>query len=149
MLYISLHERAASLPFPGTGTSSETGIGPGKGFTLNLPLDRGSGEKTYFAALEQVVLPALERYAPEVLLISAGFDALSGDPLCHLALRPRSFATITQYLSQAADQAAAGRIISVLEGGYDLAQLGPAVAAHVEALFAVGSTADSMKHGCD
>ncbi len=149
VLYISLHERLASLPFPGTGESSEIGIGPGEGYTLNIPLERGSREEAYFTAMERIVLPALEGYRPDVLLISAGFDALSGDPLCHLALRPKSYATITRYLTQAADQLTAGRIISVLEGGYDLAQLGPAVAAHVKALLAVGSAENFVGHGSD
>ena len=134
VLYVSLHERPASLPFPGSGEACETGVDRGAGYTVNIPLSRGSDERTYLAAVRDVALPALESFRPQVLLISAGFDGLAGDPLCHLALRPTSYHAITQILTPVADRFAQGRIISVLEGGYHMDQLGPAVCAHVQAL---------------
>jgi acetoin utilization deacetylase AcuC-like enzyme len=131
VLYISLHERPGSLPFPGSGHANERGSGPGTGYTLNVPLDRGTRETEYLRALTNLVIPALISFRPEVLMMSAGFDALAGDPLCHLALKPESYRLITEKLSDVAVQFAEGRMISVLEGGYDLDQLGPAVAYHI------------------
>jgi acetoin utilization deacetylase AcuC-like enzyme len=101
---------------------------------LNVPLDRGTGEREYLSALRRFVIPALDAYRPEVLMLSAGFDALVGDPLCHLALKPESYRSITDVLSELAVRFAEGRMISVLEGGYDLDQLGPAVACHISGL---------------
>jgi acetoin utilization deacetylase AcuC-like enzyme len=134
VLYVSLHERPASLPFPGSGEADETGVNMGKGYTLNIPLSRGSDERAYLHALRKDAVPALESFEPQVLLISAGFDGLTGDPLCHLALHPESYGAITEVLAGVADRFAKGRIISVLEGGYQLDQLGMAVCAHVKAL---------------
>jgi acetoin utilization deacetylase AcuC-like enzyme len=134
VFYISLHERPESLAFPGTGAADEKGRGAGEGYTLNVPLDRGSGEPQYRAALETQVVPALHRYRPEFLLVSAGFDALMWDRISHLSLEPNSFGWITEQLVQVAERYAGGRLVSVLEGGYDLSNLGPAVAAHVASL---------------
>ena len=134
VFYISLHERPGSLPFPGTGEADEQGVGPGKGFTRNVPLSAGMGPSDYLAALHGEVLPALDRFRPEFLLVSAGFDALSSDPISHLALEPESFGPITEALVAMAETHAAGRLVSVLEGGYDLCHLGTAVTAHVRAL---------------
>jgi acetoin utilization deacetylase AcuC-like enzyme len=134
VFYASLHERPGSLEFPGSGEADETGIGPGAGFTLNVPLQQGSGEPQYLAALDRQVVPALESYQPEFLLVSAGFDGLMWDRVAHLNLEPSSYGPITQRLVQVAERHAAGRLVSVLEGGYYLPQLGQAVAAHVRAL---------------
>ena len=136
VFYISIHERPGSLEFPGTGNFEETGLGPGRGFTLNVPLSWGSRESEYRSALENHVLPALDRYQPEFLLLSAGFDALAGDAISHVSLKPESFGWITQALVQAAQRYARGRLVSVLEGGYDLGTLGRAATAHVRALLA-------------
>jgi acetoin utilization deacetylase AcuC-like enzyme len=134
VLYISLHERPASLPFPGSGEADEVGRGPGKGYTLNVLLDRGSGESDYLAALDNAVIPALDRYGPEFLLISAGFDALMDDTISHISLDPDSYGSITRRLVRTAEQYCGGRLVSVLEGGYDLPNLGSAVVAHIRAL---------------
>ena len=138
VFYISLHERPASLPFPGTGEADEVGRGPGKGYTLNVLLDRGSGESDYLAALDREVIPALDRYRPEFLLISAGFDALMGDAISNISLAPDSYEPITRRLMQVAGRHCDGRLVSVLEGGYDLPTLGPAVAAHIRMLLEPG-----------
>ena len=134
VFYISLHECPASLEFPGTGAADEIGSGDGQGYTLNVPLDRGSGEAEYRAALEQKVLPALDTYGPQFILLSAGFDALMWDRVAHLSLEPSSFRWITDAIVQLADRHSGGRLVSVLEGGYDLGNLGRAVVEHVRGL---------------
>ena len=108
------------------------------GFTLNVPMDRGSGQPEFVAALEGAVLPVLDRYQPEFLLVSAGFDALMGDAISNISLEVDSYEVITSYLVQAAERHCNGRIVSVLEGGYDLPTLGPAVAAHIRAMLERG-----------
>jgi len=134
VFYISLHECPGSLEFPGSGAAEETGSGDGQGYTLNVPLDRGSGEAEYRAALEQQVLPALDAYRPQFILLSAGFDALMWDRVAHLSLEPSSFRWMTDAIVQLADRHADGRLVSVLEGGYDLSNLGRAVVEHVRGL---------------
>jgi acetoin utilization deacetylase AcuC-like enzyme len=134
VLYISLHERPEAPAFPGTGYACETGQGAGAGYTLNVPLDRGCGQRAYLQAVDREVLPALNAYRPQWLLIIAGFDALARDRLSNLSLEPESYGPLTERLVQVADRHSQGRVVSVLEGGYDLAQLGPAVVAHLQAL---------------
>jgi acetoin utilization deacetylase AcuC-like enzyme len=134
VFYVSLHERPASLPFPGSGHADEVGLGPGKGYTLNVLLDRGSGPAEYLAALDDAVCPAVDRYRPQFLLISAGFDALMGDTISSISLEPGSFGLITERLVQLAERHCNGKLVSILEGGYDLSTLGPAVVEHIRAL---------------
>ena len=134
VFYISLHECPGSLEFPGSGYADETGSGDGQGYTLNVPLDRGSGEAEYRAALEQQVLPALDAYRPQFILLSAGFDALMWDRVAHLSLEPSSFRWMTDAIVRLADRHTGGRLVSVLEGGYDLSNLGRAVVEHVRGL---------------
>jgi acetoin utilization deacetylase AcuC-like enzyme len=132
--YVSLHERPESLPFPGSGHHYEVGRGAGRGKTLNIPLDRGSTAAVYLEAIQNQVLPALEAFEPEFLLLSAGFDALAWDNIANMSLDPESYGPLTAELVRAAERHAAGRVVSVLEGGYDLGHLGAAVVAHVRAL---------------
>ena len=134
VFYVSLHERPESLPFPGSGHEYEVGSGVGRGSTLNVPLDRGCDAQGYLAALKKTVLPALETFEPEFLLLSTGFDALAWDDVSHLSLEPDAYGAITRPLVELADRYAQGRLVSVLEGGYNLSQLGPAVVAHVREL---------------
>jgi acetoin utilization deacetylase AcuC-like enzyme len=134
VFYISLHERPGSLPFPGSGEADETGCGQGEGYTLNVPLNRGSGEAEYLAALDNQVVPALDRYRPQFVLLSAGFDALMWDDMANLSLEPSSYGPITERLVRTAERHASGRLVSVLEGGYDLPNLGSAVVAHASVL---------------
>ena len=134
MFYISVHERPGSLPFPGTGEADEIGCGPGAGYTLNVPLDRFSTEPQYRAAFADQIVPALDRFRPQFLLLSAGFDALMWDDVSHVSLEPAAFGWITELLVEVAERHAAGRLVSVLEGGYDRLNLGAAVVAHVRAL---------------
>ena len=128
VFYFSLHRR----PFyPGTGSSSETGEGPGRGTTLNRPLgmktDRGTYLKTFASGLAQ----AVSGFRPDFVLISAGFDSAGDDPIGGLALRPEDFGTLTESVMAVADEHCRGRLVSVLEGGYNLSTLGPAVEQHL------------------
>ncbi len=131
VLYVSIHERPGSIRFPGTGKETEVGTGPGQGFTLNVPMSRGAGDGEYRAAFEGQILPRLEEFQPEFLLLSAGFDALSADTISHLRLEPESYDWMTEQLIEVADRHGTGRILSTLEGGYALDHLGRAVATHV------------------
>jgi len=133
VLCITLHEHPATL-YPGTGYAWEKGVGPGAGYTLNIPLESGAGDGAYQDALATQVLPALDQYQPQFLLLSAGFDAAGRDPLAHLNVTREGFIWITQQLKQAAEKHCQGRLVSVLEGGYDLHDLAQNVAAHIGAL---------------
>ena len=120
VLYVSTHQ----FPFyPGTGAALETGEGEGKGFTVNVPLTAGGGDGIYRAAFERVILPVLEEYAPELILVSAGFDASARDPLAEMTLSADAFGWMARSLRTIADRTAQGRIALVLEGGYDLVAL--------------------------
>jgi acetoin utilization deacetylase AcuC-like enzyme len=117
VLYISTHQH----PFyPGTGEADEVGEGDGKGYTVNVPLAAGGGDAVYRSAFERVVLPVLEGYAPDLVLVSAGFDASARDPLGHMELTPQAFGWMGRELARLADASALGRMLLVLEGGYDL-----------------------------
>jgi acetoin utilization deacetylase AcuC-like enzyme len=120
--------------YPGTGHARETGAGAGKGTTLNCPLPAGSGRAEIFAAFEQQLVPAMEKFRPEIVLISAGFDSRAGDPLGDFLLSDADFADLTKLVRGIADQHAKGRIVSLLEGGYNLSGLASAAVAHVGAL---------------
>ena len=128
-LFISSHQ----FPFyPGTGAADETGHGAGKGFTLNIPLAPGAGDDDYDRIYRDTVRPALERFAPEVLLISAGFDTWIHDPLAGMRVTRDGFGRIFRRLREAADATCGSRVMLVSEGGYDLAGLGAGVDAALE-----------------
>lgn len=133
VLFVSLHQHPATL-YPGSGFAHETGQGVGEGFTLNVPMRPGSGDEEYRRAFDEQVLPRLEGYAPEFLLVSAGFDAVAEDPLAQINLRPESYRWMTEALVGVADGRCGGRLVSVMEGGYDLTALGRSVVAHIEAM---------------
>ncbi len=134
VLYISIHEHPDSLPFPGSGFRHERGVGEGCGFTRNVPMVRGSGDAEYRAAFEKEILPCLDHFAPEFVLLSCGFDALRSDRIANLCLDPSSYGWMTEAIVQLARRHAQGRVVSVLEGGYDLDHLGQAALAHLAAL---------------
>ncbi|HSO38499.1 MAG TPA: histone deacetylase [Labilithrix sp.] len=120
VLYVSTHQ----FPFyPGTGAVLERGEGEGKGYTVNVPLTAGGGDGVYRAAFERVILPVLEEYRPELILVSAGFDASARDPLAEMTLSADAFGWMARSLRGIADRTAQGRIALVLEGGYDLVAL--------------------------
>lgn len=127
-LYVSTHQ---SPLYPGTGLASERGV---KGNILNVPLRPGTDGAAFRAAVDRQVLPLVDSWRPELLLVSAGFDAHAADPLANLMLLEGDFAWITRELRAIAGRHSAGRIVSVLEGGYDPPALGRSVVAHLEAL---------------
>lgn len=127
-LYASTHQWPL---YPGTGRASETGA---HGNVLNLPLSPGTDGGTYRRAVEERLLPRLDAFAPELVLVSAGFDAHVADPLASLELVEEDFAWITTELLGVARRHAGGRLVSVLEGGYDLTALAASALAHVRAL---------------
>jgi len=137
VFFISLHQDPTTL-FPGTGFANETGKGAGEGFTLNIPLAPGGGDNVYQAAFESRVLPRLAEYRPDFLLVSAGFDAAVEDPLGEMNVTTAGFEWMSHRLVEAADAHCAGRMVSVLEGGYDLGALSRGVAVHVSALLDSG-----------
>ena len=116
--------------YPGTGTPQERGVGN----IFNATLPPGADGAAFRAVWERLLLPALDAFAPELLIISAGFDAHVADPLAQLRLTEADFAWITEELCALAARHAEGRVVSVLEGGYDLDALGASVAAHIRAL---------------
>ncbi len=120
--------------YPGTGRADETGAGEGKGTTLNCPLPAGAGRAEILGAFEQQLLPAVEAFRPELVLISAGFDSRVDDPLGQFRLTDEDFADLTRLVAGIAERHAHGRVVSMLEGGYNLAGLASAAAAHVGAL---------------
>ena len=133
VFYASTHQ----FPFyPGTGAASERGEGAGAGATLNVPLPAGTGDDGYAAAITGQVLPALRRFAPDVLLLSAGFDAWQRDPLGGMAVTAAGFEQWGEWLRRLAAELCGGRVLAVLEGGYDLDHLPALVAAHLRGLAA-------------
>lgn len=131
VLFFSTHQ----WPFyPGGGLASEKGEGAGLGTTINRPLYAGSGRREIFAAFEESLIPALDKFCPELILISAGFDSRENDPLGDFRLTDQDFADLTNLMLDAAAKHCGGRLVSVLEGGYDLQGLGLAAKAHVERL---------------
>lgn len=128
VMYVSTHQYPY---YPGTGAASERGEGRGKGTVVNCPMRAGSTDSDYESAFTERIIPALNAYAPEIILISAGFDAHRDDPLAEIDLTTAAFSWMSERLLEIADQHAGGRVISVLEGGYNLSRLGDCVAAHL------------------
>ncbi len=131
VFYISIHQ----YPFyPGSGSKSEKGEGDGKGFNLNCPMRAGSGEKEYLEVFRKEVIPAIDGFHPQLMIISAGFDAHKEDPLANMNLTDDTYKIITEIVAETAEKYSEGRIISVLEGGYHLKALSCSVQKHIEAL---------------
>jgi acetoin utilization deacetylase AcuC-like enzyme len=128
--FISLHQNPRTC-YPGTGFPWETGRGSGTGFTTNIPFDPGAEDAQYLQAMDSLVVPALDRFGPEMLLVSAGFDAHRDDPLAQINLSEDGFASITRRLVDVADRHCGGRMVSLLEGGYNLRALGRCVVRHL------------------
>lgn len=129
LFYASTHQWPL---YPGTGAAEEHGVGN----VMNVPLPSGTDGPGYRRAFERLVLPALDTFAPELILISAGFDAHAQDPLAGLMLEDDDFAWVTSAIAEVARRHSKGRIVSALEGGYDLDALARSAAAHVGALMA-------------
>jgi acetoin utilization deacetylase AcuC-like enzyme len=120
--------------YPGTGALNETGVGN----IWNAPLRPGDGGDRFKEAFESRILPALHNFGPDVVLVSAGFDAHKDDPLANLQLTEPDFSWATGKIAEAADQHAQGRLVSMLEGGYNLTALARSVAVHIGVLMQAG-----------
>ena len=131
VLYFSTHQYPY---YPGTGAASEQGVGEGLGSTINVPLPAGVGDAEVIAAFKQKLLPAVADFRPQFVLVSAGFDGHRDDPLAQLRMSEDGFRELTRMVMGIADRYAHGRLVSMLEGGYDLEALARSVRAHVEAL---------------
>jgi acetoin utilization deacetylase AcuC-like enzyme len=126
VLFFSTHR----WPFyPGTGAVDETGVGAGLGFTVNVPLPPGMGDADYVAVFRETLLPVAERFAPDLVVVSAGFDAHARDPLGGMAMSTAGFAALCGLVKGIADRHAGGRLVLVLEGGYNLDGLASSVLA--------------------
>jgi acetoin utilization deacetylase AcuC-like enzyme len=134
VLFASLHQ----WPFyPGTGALSDVGEGEGEGFCINLPVPAGAGEELWLSLVEHIVIPAAREYGPDLVLVSAGYDAHRDDPLADCMLETSSYADLARIVRSIADEVGAP-VGAVLEGGYDLRALSSSVAATMEALAAGG-----------
>ena len=129
--FVSLHQ---SPHYPGTGAADERGAGRGEGYTLNVPLPAGTPRSEHRAAFERAVLQVLGDFRPDFVLVSAGFDAMAGDPLGGLLLEPEDLYGMTRFLIDRAAAACDGRLVALLEGGYDPARLGVGAVAVIRAL---------------
>jgi acetoin utilization deacetylase AcuC-like enzyme len=143
VLYVSLHQ----FPwYPGTGRLEDTGAGEGVGTTVNVPLPAHTTESVYVAAMHRVVVPVLERFRPDLLLVSAGFDAHTDDPLATMGMTSSGFGVLTTTLVDAAERLCAGRIVMALEGGYDLNALASSLLATLHALGAATGGTEPPQH---
>ena len=131
VLFFSTHQYPW---YPGTGPAAETGAGRGLGFTRNVPVPAGTTGREIIAAFTDRLLPLVETFRPELVLISAGFDSRRGDPLGGLLIEDEDFAELTKLMLEVANGSAEGRLVSVLEGGYSLRGLAAASEAHLTAL---------------
>jgi acetoin utilization deacetylase AcuC-like enzyme len=140
-LFISTHQ----YPFyPGTGALHDTGTGSGKGCTINIPLQAGHGDRSYAAIFQDIIWPAAERYKPQFILVSAGFDAHWDDPLANMRLSLTGYAHLTHELMRMADTYCDGKIAFVLEGGYNLQALAHGVRNTAHALLGDNDISDPL-----
>jgi acetoin utilization deacetylase AcuC-like enzyme len=138
VLYMSVHQ----FPYyPGTGAADEVGVGRGAGFTINIPMTAGASDRDYERAFDEVLLPVLRQFEPDIILVSAGFDAHQRDPLAGMRLSTAAFPAMTARLAALADAHAGGRLVLATEGGYDLRALTASLSAVVAVLDDPGVTA--------
>ncbi len=133
VFFFSIHEHPTFL-YPGTGRRWETGRGAGEGYTLNAPMSPGAGDAEYRLAFEQMLFPAIERFRPEILMVSAGFDAHRDDPLADIQLTDEGFRFMSRSAVEMAERHCGGRLVSVLEGGYDLGSFTKSAEIHIREL---------------
>jgi len=131
VLYFSVHR---SPFYPGSGAESETGAGPGEGYTVNVPLPASSGDEEYVKAFEEVLKPKALSFRPDLVFISAGFDAHDSDPLGGMKVTTGGYERLTRIVTEIADQCCGGRVVSVLEGGYNTEAVAESVEAHLRVL---------------
>ncbi len=145
VFYVSLHQ-SPNTCYPGTGSLSEKGIGPGLATTLNIPFEPGATDADYRAAFTDLIVPAVEAFAPEFILVSSGFDAHADDPLANLCLTVDGFNFLLQQTCDLAHTFADDRLLVTLEGGYNLEVLAHAVACHARILLQASHTTPINKH---
>lgn len=131
VFFFSIHQYPL---YPGTGSQYEKGEGKAHGTTLNVQMPGGSDDDYYITAFENILIPALQQFSPEFILISAGFDAHYLDPLSQVDLTANGFVELTNLVLKVAEEVASGNVVSALEGGYSLEGLSESVVAHVERL---------------
>jgi acetoin utilization deacetylase AcuC-like enzyme len=131
VMYASIHQYPY---YPGTGAASETGIGRGAGATVNCPVAAGAGDQEYHRAFNDRILPAADTFAPDFVIVSAGFDAHAADPLAQVRVSTECFGWMSERIVEVADKHAGGRVLSMLEGGYNINVLPRCVAAHLAVL---------------
>ena len=136
VFFVSLHGDP-KICYPGSGYRDEEGKGAGQGFTLNLPLPLRSSDAQYLAALKDEALPRLRQFAPQLVFISAGFDAHEKDPMSPMRLTRRGYQRLGELILELAQETASGRLITVLEGGYNLGVLEECVEDHVRMLLGI------------
>ena len=134
VMYASIHQYPY---YPGTGAASETGIGRGTGATVNCPVPAGAGDEEYRRAFNERILPAADAFAPEFLILSAGFDAHAADPLAQVRVSTECFGWMSERIVEIADRHASGRVLSMLEGGYNVDVLPRCVETHLAVLAGV------------
>ena len=136
VFYSSIHQ----FPFyPGTGAGDETGTGDGLGTTLNFPMPAYSQDADYMAVLENKLVPKIFEFNPDLIILSAGFDAHQNDPLANMEISTACFGAMTKMILATAEEVCQGRLISLLEGGYDHSALGDSVASHLGNLLSLDS----------
>ena len=131
VLFFSTHQYPH---YPGTGRATECGIGQAEGLTINVPMEAGEGDDEYRAVFQKVLVPAADAFKPEFVIISAGFDAHRDDPLASMGLTEKGYAELTAIVAAIANQHCQGRLLSSLEGGYNLTALAASAERHVRAL---------------
>jgi acetoin utilization deacetylase AcuC-like enzyme len=135
VFFLSIHRYGHGF-YPGTGAADETGTGPGLGATVNVPIRHGTPRQTFLDLFTLALEKAADRIRPELVLVSAGFDAHRDDPIGSLELDTEDFSTLTRRVLDIADVHASGRVVSCLEGGYNLDALAASVQVHLEGLLA-------------
>jgi acetoin utilization deacetylase AcuC-like enzyme len=133
VFYYSIHEHP-TFAYPGTGREFEKGVDAGYGYTLNSPVLPGYGDLEYRDSIQRDLIPAFDRFKPEVILVSAGFDAHQDDDMSNINLSTAGYSWLMQQMMDLAERHARGRIISILEGGYCLERLPELARNHVEIL---------------
>lgn len=134
ILFFSTHQYPH---YPGTGRGTECGTGGGEGFTINVPMEAGGGDEDYRTVFRKTLVPAADTFKPDFVMISAGFDAHKDDPLASMELTDAGYADLTAIVAGIAKGHAGGRILSTLEGGYNLTALATSVDSHITALLNV------------
>jgi acetoin utilization deacetylase AcuC-like enzyme len=144
VLYCSLHQWPL---YPGTGRAAETGVGRGAGATVNVPVPPRTTAAEWLAAFDERVLPALREHRPELIIVSAGYDAHRADPLAFVELETETYAAVAHRLGEVAGEYAGGRMVWLLEGGYDLHALADSVAATLTELATDGGGTKPVPDG--